>query len=182
MTARRAVPLSFFRRPAAAVANDLVGMTLVRVTKEGTRRFVIVETEAYEGVHDFASHSSHGRTARTEVMFGPPGRLYVYRVYGLHWMLNVVTGETDEGAAVLIRGVDGISGPGRVAERLEVEASLNARPANRATGLWFEFGFTATAGVECVPRIGVDYAGPYWAQKKLRFKLINNHTPARKEK
>jgi DNA-3-methyladenine glycosylase len=97
-------------------------------------------------------------------------------------MLNIVTGELNEGAAVLIRGVEGLSGPGRVAERLEIDASLNARPANRATGLWFEIGSTATAGVECVPRIGVDYAGAYWAPKKLRFKLIHNRTPARKVK
>ncbi|MGA7117536.1 MAG: DNA-3-methyladenine glycosylase, partial [Hyphomicrobium sp.] len=69
------MPLSFFRRPAAEVAKDLVGMTLVRATGEATQRFVIVETEAYEGVHDLASHSSRGRTARTDVMFGPPGRL-----------------------------------------------------------------------------------------------------------
>ncbi len=141
-------------------------MTLVRTTGEGTRRFVIVETEAYEGVHDLTSHSSRGRTARREVMFGPPGRLYIYRVYGLHWMLNIVTGEIDEGAAVLIRAVQGLSGPGRVAQRLEVDASLNARPANRATGLWFEFASTGTAEVECVPRIGVDYAGPYSGTKE----------------
>jgi DNA-3-methyladenine glycosylase len=182
VTARKAAPLSFFRRRAADVAKDLVGMTLVRTTGEGTRRFVIVETEAYEGVHDLASHSSRGRTARTEVMFGPPGRLYIYRVYGLHWMLNIVTGEIDEGAAVLIRAVQGLSGPGRVAQRLEVDASLNARPANRATGLWFEFASTGTAEVECVPRIGVDYSGPYWAQKKLRFKLIQNRASGKKYK
>jgi DNA-3-methyladenine glycosylase len=170
-------------RPAADVARELIGMTLVRVTDEGTRRYMIVETEAYEGAHDLASHSSKGRTARTDVMFGPAGRLYVYRIYGLHWMLNVVTGEADEGAAVLIRGLDGISGPGRVSACLEIDASLNARPATRATGLWFEFGVRSKpVRVECTRRIGVDYAGPYWAQRKLRFKLINNRTPARKEK
>ena len=182
MTARKSVPLSFFRRPAAEVARDLVGMTLVRATGEATRRFVIVETEAYEGVHDLASHSSRGRTARTVVMFGPPGRLYVYRVYGLHWMLNVVTGEIGDGAAVLIRGVEGVSGPGRVAERLDIDGSLNARPATRSTGLWFESKSEMTGRLECTPRIGVDYAGPYWAKKKLRFKLIPSRAPPRKAK
>jgi DNA-3-methyladenine glycosylase len=167
-------------RPAADVARELIGMTLVRVTDEGTRRSMIVETEAYEGAHDLASHSSKGRTARTDVMFGPAGRLYVYRIYGVHWMLNVVTGKVDEGAAVLIRGIEGLAGPGRVAASLKIDASLTARPVNRATGLWFEFGSTTTAEVECGPRIGVDYAGPYWAQKKLRFKLIANCAPARK--
>ena len=147
------------------------------------RRYLIVETEAYEGAHDLASHSSKGRTARTDVMFGPAGRLYVYRIYGLHWMLNVVTGKVDEGAAVLIRGIEGLSGPGRVAASLKIDASLNACAVIPATGLWFEFGAGSKAvRVERMPRIGVDYAGPYWAQKKLRFKLINNHTPARKEK
>jgi DNA-3-methyladenine glycosylase len=170
-------------RPTADVARELIGMTLVRVTDEGTRRYMIVETEAYEGAHDLASHSSKGRTARTDVMFGPAGRLYVYRIYGLHWILNVVTGGVDQGAAVLIRGIEGIAGPGRVAASLKIDASLNARPATRATGLWFEFGDRSTpARVECTPRIGVDYAGPYWSRKKLRFKLINKRTPARKGK
>ena len=85
------LPLSFFERPAASVARDLIAKKLVR-SRHGVRiASTIVETEAYEGVHDLASHSSRGRTPRTGVMFGPAGRFYVYRIYGLHWMLNVVT-------------------------------------------------------------------------------------------
>jgi DNA-3-methyladenine glycosylase len=175
------VPPSFFNRQAAKVAKELIGMTLVRVTDEDTRRHTIVETEAYEGVHDLACHASKGRTARTEVLFGPAGRFYVYRIYGLHWMLNVVTGEVDEGAAVLIRGVEGISGPARVTARLEIDASQNCRPANRATGLWFEFGTACkTVRVQRTPRIGVDYAGRLWAQKKLRFVLAPNRAAVRR--
>ncbi len=93
----------FFKRPAAAVARDLLGKALVRQRGNGRLSAIITETEAYEGVHDLASHSARGLTPRTAVMFGPPGRFYVYRIYGLHWMLNIVTGEIDEAAAVLIR-------------------------------------------------------------------------------
>lgn len=182
MTVRKVTSVSFFRRQAVEVAEDLVGMTLVRRRGDVTRRYVITETEAYEGVHDLASHSSHGRTARTEVMFGPPGRLYIYRVYGLHWMLNVVTGEVNVGAAVLIRGVEGISGPGRLAERLAIDASLNACPATRSTGLWFESRSGIIGRVDRTPRIGVDYAGPYWSKKKLRFELVANMGSASKQK
>ena len=161
MSARKVVPLSFFRRPAAKVANDLIGKTLVRTTDGYTRRYTIVETEAYEGIHDLASHSSKGRTARTVVMFGPAGHLYIYLIYGLHWMLNIVTGEDGEGAAVLIRGVEGISGPGRVASKLKIDSTLHDRAAGRLTGLWFEFGTDSKIiKVERTPRIGVDYAGP----------------------
>ena len=81
------LPLSFFERPAVSVAHG------VRLAS------TIAETEAYEGVHDLASHSSKGRTSRTGVMFGPAGRFYVYRIYGLHWMLNVVTGAENDAAA-----------------------------------------------------------------------------------
>jgi DNA-3-methyladenine glycosylase len=148
----------------------LIGATLARTTIDGTQRHTIVETEAYEGVHDLASHSSKGRTARTEVMFGPAGRLYIYRVYGLHWMLNVITGGIDEGQGVLIRGLKGISGPGRVAARLEIDATLHGKSATHASGLWFEFSpYGPPLKVERTARIGVDFAGPRWAAKKLRF-------------
>ena len=112
------LPATFFQRPAAKVARDLLGKKLVRQQGSALTLFMIVETEAYEGAHDLASHSSRGRTPRTEVMFGPAGRFYVYRGYGLHWMLNIVAGDVGDAAAVLIRGLGGISGPGRVAAAL----------------------------------------------------------------
>jgi DNA-3-methyladenine glycosylase len=118
------LPLTFFERSAVRVARDLLGKKIVRCRGGARIASTIVETEAYEGVHDLASHSSKGRTSRTEVMFGPAGRFYVYRIYGLHWMLNVVTGAENEGAAVLIRGVDGLNGPGRVAAALGIDASF----------------------------------------------------------
>jgi DNA-3-methyladenine glycosylase len=169
----KALAASFFTRPAAQVARDLLGKVLIR--KQGPRlaTHIVTETEAYEGTHDLASHSARGRTARTEVMFGPAGHLYVYRIYGLHWMLNIVTGEIDEAAAVLIRGLDLVNGPGRVAAALRIDASLNGCAAAKATGLWFEDvgGPPAKMRIRRTPRIGVDYAGPIWAAKKLRFVL-----------
>lgn len=162
---------SFFERPAAKVARDMIGKAIVRTQDGSELRFNITETEAYEGEHDLASHSSKGRTARTEVMFGPAGRFYIYRIYGLHWMLNIVTGEPGEAAAVLIRGIVGISGPGRVAAALGIDSSLTGKQAVPATGLWFEEPMPGAkkAHVLRTPRIGVDYAGPIWAAKKLRF-------------
>jgi len=103
-------------------------------------------------------------------MYGPAGHLYIYRIYGLHWMLNVVTGDTGQAAAVLIRGVEGINGPGRVATALGIDASLTGMKAERASGLWFEEASEAQRiRVMRTPRIGVDYAGPVWSAKKLRF-------------
>lgn len=170
MSRVRDLPMSFFARPAAIVARELIGMTLVRAADGSAKRYAITETEAYEGVHDLASHSSKGRTARTEVMFGRGGRFYIYRIYGLHWMLNIVTGGIDDGEAVLIRSVEGINGPGRVASTLMIGPDLNGRSAVRSSGLWFESPAELRRyRVQRTARIGVDYAGPIWAAKKLRF-------------
>jgi len=132
----------------------------------------ITETEAYEGPLDKASHASRGRTRRTEVMFGPPGRWYVYFVYGMYEMLNIVTGPEDYPAAVLIRGVEGADGPGRLTKKLHVTRSLNTKQATRATGLWIEDdGFVVRKkDIVASPRIGVAYAKE-WAQKPWRFSL-----------
>ena len=135
------LPATFFQRPAAKVARDLLGKKLVRQQGSALTLFMIVETEAYEGAHDLASHSSRGRTPRTEVMFGPAGRFYVYRVYGLHWMLNIVAGDVGDAAAVLIRGLGGISGPGRVAPR-------GAAPCSTQVGAYQSFHLLA----RCRPR------------------------------
>lgn len=170
LNVRGLLPEAFFSRPAAQVAKELVGEVLVRSAGPRVSRYRITETEAYEGEHDLACHSAKGRTARTEVMFGPAGRYYIYRIYGLHWMLNIVTGDVNEAAAVLIRGIESVSGPGRVAAALGVDASFNGLPAVPASGLWFEHSqFAPRVSIDRTPRIGVSYAGPVWANKKLRF-------------
>src|SRR4030081_773672 len=121
----RKLDQSFFRRPAAELARDLIGKVLVRRFRGKEYRARIVETEAYVGAHDLACHASKGRTARTEVMFGQAGRAYVYLIYGMYTMLNIVAGETGEAAAVLVRAaepLDGwqadLSGPGKLARAM----------------------------------------------------------------
>ena len=169
-TDARPLPFDFFNRPADRVARDLLGCRLAIRAADGTAtRHLVVETEAYLGAHDLACHGSKGMTARTAVMFGPAGTWYVYLCYGMHWMLNVVTGAEGVPAAVLIRGVAGQSGPGRLTRALGIGREFNGRPATRATGLWFEPGIPISGRlIERTPRIGVAYAGE-WAAKPLRF-------------
>lgn len=156
-----------------AVARWLLGKTLVR-TRRGVRTALrVTEAEAYHGEGDLACHASRGRTLRTDVMFGPGGRWYVYLCYGVHEMLNVVTGPEGFPAAVLIRGVQGISGPGRVTKVLGINRRLNARVTHPETGLHLEDdGFVPSRrDVVAGPRVGVAYAGPLWAKKPWRFVL-----------
>src|SRR5215468_8536796 len=166
------LPPTFFDRQAEIVARDLPGRRLVRWLAGKRVALTITETEAYLGPHDLACHAARGRTARTETMYGPPGTLYVYLVYGLHWMLNVVTEPVGYPAAVLIRGAGHLSGPGRLASAIHIDAALNGKHAASHSGLWFETGEEA-GSVIATPRIGVDYAGPRWSSRKLRFVLRN---------
>jgi DNA-3-methyladenine glycosylase len=176
----RRLPRAFFARPSTDVAPDLLGRVLVRALPDGTRLSArIVETEAYaEG--DPASHSYRGRTPRTEVMFGPPGRLYVYFTYGMHFCMNVVVGREGEGAAVLLRAAEPLeglpamaerrgtdrarllcSGPARLAQAFGVERAANGADLVRGRDLWLLEGAplrpeaivrTARVGV----RVGVE--------------------------
>jgi len=170
---------SFFDRPADRVACDLLGAWLVVQAADGRRtRQRIVETEAYLGSHDLACHGSWGLTPRNATMFGPAGRWYVYLCYGMHWMLNIVTGAEGVPAAVLIRAVGEHSGPGRVTKALGIDRAFDGRAANRRTGLWLEAGDAVPRRlVVRTPRIGVAYAGE-WAEKPLRFVVDPASLPA----
>jgi len=156
-----------------ALARWLLGKHLVRATPRGPVARMITETEAYHSARDRACHASRGRTRRTETLFAAGGVWYVYLCYGVHEMLNLVTGPADFPAAVLIRGVDGVSGPGRVTRALRVDRRLNNAPCARASGLWIEDrGLRVPrSAVVAGPRVGVDYAGPVWAKKPWRFRL-----------
>jgi DNA-3-methyladenine glycosylase len=170
------LPREFFSRPTLTVARSLVGKYLVRDHGRGRIAGRIIEVEAYVGPKDKACHASKGRTARTEVMFGPPGISYVYLIYGMYHCLNVVTERVDFPSAVLIRAVDIdgdlIDGPGRLCRAFEVDRSLNQLDMTIGSSLWFEDRdhHVPRGGIGRYPRIGVDYAGD-WAKKLWRFRL-----------
>lgn len=168
---------SYFNRPTLVVARSLIGKYLVRKNGKGMVAGKIIEVEAYVGPHDKACHASKGRTARTEVLFGPPGVSYVYFIYGMHHMLNVVTEREEYPAAVLIRAVaiDGelIDGPGKLCRALDIDRALNRIDLTIGTELWFEDrgARVSRKKIGTFPRIGVEYAG-LWARKPYRFRLI----------
>ncbi len=168
---RKVLQTTWFNRPTLDVARDLLGKFLVRRLPDGTEHaYRITETEAYDGPLDLACHASKGRTPRTEVMYGEAGHFYVYFCYGIHWLLNIVTGPKDFPAAVLIRGVEGISGPARVTKVLQLDKSFYGKAATKDSGLWFEDRGEKVDQILATPRIGVDYAGE-WAKKEWRFLL-----------
>lgn len=155
-----------------ALARSLVGKHLVRRFADGREDArVITEVEAYHGESDLACHARAGRTRRTEVMYRSGGVWYVYLCYGIHEMLNLVVGPAEWPAAILIRGVEGAAGPGRVTKALEIDRKLNGAPADDRSGLWLEDrGVRVPRGaLSITPRVGVDYAGSVWAFKPWRF-------------
>lgn len=173
----RKLPRSFYARKTLTVARELIGLHLVHQVAGLRQVGRIVETEAYQGPADLAAHSARGRTARTEVMFGPPGHAYVYLIYGFWHCLNVVTAADGVPHAVLIRAlepVEGIAdtthGPGLLCRALRIDRSLTGKDLTSQT-LWIE---RPTANQYRKPRIvrstriGVDYAGD-WARKPWRF-------------
>jgi DNA-3-methyladenine glycosylase len=146
---------------------------LVRTTARGREAHLITEVEAYDGEKDLACHASKGRTARTEVMYRAGGVWYVYLCYGMHEMLNLVVGPENYPAAVLIRGVQGIAGPGRLTRRLAINRQLNGQTAHPESGLHLEdLGLEVPRRrIKASARIGVNYAGPIWAAKRWRFQF-----------
>ncbi|HYF13311.1 MAG TPA: DNA-3-methyladenine glycosylase, partial [Candidatus Paceibacterota bacterium] len=167
-----------FDRPSPEVARDLIGKFLVRTLGKKKIAFMVTEVEAYGGSEDKASHARFGKTIRTTPMFNHPGIIYVFFTYGMHFMLNIVTGKEHEPSAVLIRAAGNIVGPARLAKALAIDKTLNNLPLSKKSGLWIEDrGIRLEAKqIKKTPRIGIDYAG-LWVKKLWRFVLKENKTP-----
>jgi len=172
------LPRSFFARATAAVAPELLGKLLVRKADgEPPRLARIVEVEAYLGERDAASHARNGPTPRAAIMFGPPGHLYVYLIYGMYHCMNFVTERDGVAGAVLIRAAEplgeddakALRGPGKLCRGLGITLAHKGADLTAATSaLYVADDGAAAPRVARSPRIGVDYAGA-WAARKLRF-------------
>jgi len=157
---------AFFHRPCLEVARDLVGKLLIC----GDTALRITETEAYCGEDDTACHASRGRTRRTEVMYMEAGTVYVYLCYGMHWMLNIVTGEPEQPEAVLIRACREAPGPGRLTKKLGITGEYNRSSVVTSDTLWVaEDGFTC--GIVPAKRVGIGYATQEDQNRLWRFIL-----------
>lgn len=163
------LPSEFFTRDVLDVAPDLLGKKLVRKFDNGdVKEFLITEVEAYRGKEDLACHASKGRTPRTEIMFHQGGHVYVYLIYGMYWMLNFVTGKKDVPQAVLIRGIEGYNGPGKLTKVLRIDKSFYGEELLTSKKLWIEEGIENVL-YTTTPRIGIDYSGEFWKNKPWRF-------------
>lgn len=177
----------FFRRPAIDVARDVLGTILVRRVRKKEYRARIVESEAYVGAHDLACHASKGRTARTEVMFGPGGRAYVFLIYGMHDMFNIVTSVPGDPQAVLIRAaepLDGwqadLSGPGKLARALQITRAHNGLDLS-GDKLFLLANPDYQPEIVITKRVGIDYARE-WKDALLRFVDVAGDTRGGKKR
>ncbi len=164
----------FYRMNALELAPALLGTLLCRKTEAGVVKRRIVETECYMGEDDTACHAHKGRTKRTEIMYGPGGFAYIYLCYGIHSLLNVVCGEVDVPQAVLIRGVEGFVGPGRLTKALSIDTSLNGESLITSKELWLECDgvtFAYTTG----KRVGINYAAQRDIDAPWRFMADEPH-------
>jgi len=182
---------NFYTRDTLIVAKELLGKYIVRKTEKGKLIGKIIETEAYIGPQDKASHAYKGkRTARNEVEYLTGGHIYIYLVYGMYWQLNITTAGAGEPECVLIRAIEPIfndykspksqnlkyinsltNGPGKLCRWLNLDKSFYGEDLTKSKRIWLE---DRKADVEpfqiiATGRIGIDYAGPYWSRRKWRF-------------
>lgn len=163
----------FYTRDVLEVAPGLLGQLLVRKFDDGSiQKFMIHEVEAYRGEEDLACHASKGRSKRTEIMYHEGGHLYVYLIYGMYWMLNIVTGKKENPQAVLIRGISNYTGPGKLAKNLKIDKTFYGMDLTSSELIWIEPDLTTPGkNIITTPRIGIDYAGNIWKNKPWRFIL-----------
>jgi len=161
----------YFIRQATELAPDLLGKYLCRKTEKGILRYRITETECYYGEADTACHAHKGKTPRTAVMYEAGGRAYIYLCYGIHYLFNIVSGSAGHPEAVLIRGVEGAAGPGRVTRLLRIGKELNAEDLSASDCLWLEDD-GARPAYQTAGRVGIGYAAPADREKLWRFTVV----------
>jgi len=187
------LPPSFYDREVVTVARELLGMRLVHKLDGARLSGIITEAEAYRGEEDLACHARHGRTSRTAIMYGPPGHAYIYFTYGMHWMLNCVTGPEGFPAAVLVRAIQPVeglemiakrrpgvesdqwcNGPAKLCQALGLDKKQNgADLCNETGGLWIEQG-TAISDSQVItgPRVGISNVPEPWRSIPWRFRVV----------
>ncbi len=183
--------VDFYQRPSLEVARSLLGALLVRCLDGKRLSGYIMETEAYLGESDLACHARAGRTPRTEIMYGPAGRAYIYFIYGMYWMLNCVTGSEGDPQAVLIRaiwpheGLDEIAvqrpgvsltqrtnGPGKICAALQIDRRFNGADLTRPhSSLTIEPGCAVPDELVSIgPRVGIQNVPEPWRSQPWRFR------------
>lgn len=168
---------SFFDRDPVSVCKDLLGKFLVINDK----RYIITEVEAYDGQDDEACHARHGKTDRNAPMFGHPGCWYVYMIYGMYYILNIVTGPGKHPSAILIRGLREfeiwnskfeiwkLDWPGKLTKKLWITKKFNGKKADKKTWLWIEESGITVKKIKTAPRVGIEYASLEWRDRHWRF-------------
>jgi len=174
----------FYIQPTLKVAKELLGKYIVRKFRKKKLEGMIVETEAYIGPKDRASHAYGGKiTPRNRAEYFIGGHIYIYLIYGMYWQLNISTYKEGKPECVLIRALNShlgkvASGPGKLCEYLKLDKSFYGEDLTTSKRIWVE-----DRGIKIKPsqiiatrRIGIDYAGPYWRNRKWRFVLKNHHS------
>lgn len=162
----------FFKRPAIELAPALVGVLLCRDIDGTVVKRRITETECYMGEEDLACHASKGKTNRTAVLYEEGGICYVYLIYGMYNLLNIVSGKKDHPEAVLIRCCEGLNGPGKLSKFMQIDRSFNRESIITSNRIWLEEDGLKPNIVE-KPRVGIDYAGEYWKNIPWRFCFVD---------
>ena len=165
------VQIDFFRKDALEIAPQLLEMRLVRQFNDNETLILdITDIEVYHGEEDLACHASKGKTERNRIMYSEGGKIYVYLIYGMYWLLNITTGPADNPQAILIRGTKQIDGPGRVGKILKLDKTFYGEDITTSNRLWIEHGEKHTRKILELPRVGINYAGEYWSKIPWRFK------------
>lgn len=183
---------SFFKKDAVIASKNILGKFLVRRLPNGKiKEGKIVEVEAYVGPEDKASHARGNKiTPRNKAEFLEGGHMYIYLVYGMYWQLNITTGPAGHPQCFLIRAIEPIphknykqtNGPGKLCRYFKLNKSFYGEDITKSKRIWIKDRGEkiASKDVVAVPRIGIDYAGRYWARRKLRFYIKNNPAVSKK--